>query len=110
MFVLFATTNGNLLLPYHYQDKNISKDSFATNLGAVTVIENGIVIVDREYEDTSLVDTESLLNLIKHMYVNVFQNQPTTIILPKITNNMYDEAKIQTQLLSIADNVKLVFV
>lgn len=102
MFVYFANTDGVLFAPDTIND-------FTVELGAVSCLSNGIVIVDRRpLAETTELLPEDIVKIIHMLHQNIYTNQPITIYLPRIEIRMFDEAEIQKHLLKLSDNVSLI--
>jgi hypothetical protein len=93
---MFADTNGIIMRQNidSYSDWVINRE-----LGSCNVIDNGIVIVDREFAEeigSSRLFPNQIIELIEDM-IDHFKPVEIMIYLPQMSNNLFEEYRIQVQ-------------
>lgn len=107
MHVKFGDTRGRL-----FSDANDSSLKLAIgeyNMGSGVVTDQGIVIFDRgPNQDTSSVALDQIVELIKTVYLDLFNGELITCYIPKFSSNIYNESMVQSEFLKAFDNITLI--
>jgi len=99
MRVLFVNTFGEVLTP------EVEKIQ-PTSLGDMYLTENGIYICDREPDDEiTRLDTNVMIDTLSRIRPLYDLTKPMQIYLPKMSDNLFVEGKIQTLMYQLIENI-----
>jgi hypothetical protein len=92
-------------------DQSYSSNDIDVTLGSFNIVEDGLIIVDREEQDeTTQLHINDMIGYIDRLKNEFDTSTGMTIFLPRLTASMFEEAEIQKRIYSLARNVSIVFV